>query len=109
MMESFAKYIRFLTDFSSVSLSPYCEFLYGIAKVEQWSVETSRSLCTCLLLMDIMRLKKTSVSTHQTPPMGGLLAPLSPFRNSLLGLVDRPEVMDEGPDYVVALSFGVMC
>ena len=109
-MASLAKFIRFLTDFSSVSLSPYCESLSRTAKVEQWWVETSRNLCTCLSLMDLVRLKTTSVSTHQTPPMGGLPTAIITFSEPFVGpYVDRPEVIDEGCDHAATPSFGVMC
>ena len=50
-------------------------------------METSRSLCNCLSLMDIMRLKMTSTSSHQSPHMGGLPMPISFCQNSSLDLV----------------------
>ena len=60
-----AKSMKFPTNCSSVSLSLFREFFFGTVKVEQWWVETFRSLCSCLLLMDIACLKTTSVLTHQ--------------------------------------------
>ena len=96
MMESLAKSIRFPTDLSSVSLSSYYESLPRTAKVEQWWVETSRSLCTCLSLMDIVKRR----------PIDAIVT----FSELFVGpCVDLSEVIDEGSDHAAAPSFRVMC
>ena len=73
-------------------------------------METSRSLCNCLLLIDIVRLKTTSMSNPSDAPYGRPTYAKITFLELFIGpCIDRPEVVDERPDYAAAPGFGVLC